>query len=62
MIKCGVCGYDNPDDGTTCMNCGSPIEKAKMSEAIDDISGEATVMIGQSLIPPSPPASCPHSD
>ncbi|MDK2971280.1 MAG: hypothetical protein PWP23_1035 [Candidatus Sumerlaeota bacterium] len=45
MIKCQVCGYDNRDDAQFCMNCGSPVEKPKMSEALDDVSEERTVML-----------------
>lgn len=52
-MKCQVCGHENPDNATMCINCGSPLEREKVSEAIDDISGEATVLIGQPLVPPS---------
>jgi len=55
MIKCQVCGYDNPNDANVCLNCGSPIEKPKVSEAIDDISGEATVLIGMPKMGAAPP-------
>ncbi len=51
MIKCSVCGYENPDDGEVCLNCGSPIEKAAQGEAIDDINGEATVLLGMPAVP-----------
>ncbi len=54
MSKCQVCGYDNPDDSKVCLNCGSPIESQPQGEAIDDISGEATVLIGMQM-PKSPP-------
>ncbi|MCC6546434.1 DUF4190 domain-containing protein [Candidatus Sumerlaeota bacterium] len=65
MIKCQVCGYENPDDAKTCLNCGSPVEKQKVSEPLDDISGEATVMLGMPtrsgiktpVIPGAPPPS-----
>jgi hypothetical protein len=59
MIKCQVCGYENPDDAAVCLNCGSPLERAKISEAIDDISGEATVMLGMPMknLPAKPPAA-----
>lgn len=63
MSKCQVCGYENPDDAKTCLNCGSPVEKQKVSEPLDDISGEATVMLGMPtrsgiktpIIPGAPP-------
>jgi len=58
MIKCQVCGYDNPDSAKQCLNCGSPIEAAAIGEAIDDISGEATVLIGMKVPKaPTPPPS-----
>ena len=56
MIKCQVCGYDNPAESRVCLNCGSPIE-TRLSEAIDDISGEATVLIG--MVPKSVPMAPP---
>lgn len=58
MIKCQVCGYDNPDDASVCLNCGSPVEHHKISEAIDDVDGEATVLLGGPMPggPPKPPA------
>ncbi len=60
MIKCDVCGYDNPDDANVCLNCGSPIERKPVSEAIDDISGEATVLLGMPTQPG--PAAPPAAD
>lgn len=60
MIKCQVCGYDNPDDANVCLNCGSPVSRPKVSEAIDDISGEATVMLGMPMKGlPAAPAKAP---
>ncbi|CAN5204303.1 hypothetical protein BH09SUM1_BH09SUM1_33940 [soil metagenome] len=57
MTKCQVCGYDNPDETQVCLNCGSPIEKKHVSEAIDDISGEATILIGGKGGFPKPPGA-----
>jgi len=45
MIKCQVCAYDNKDDAEYCLNCGSPLVKQKLSQAMDDVSDEATVLI-----------------
>jgi len=45
MIKCQVCGYDNKDDAKFCLNCGSPLERKKVSEAMDDVSEEKTVLL-----------------
>lgn len=45
MIKCQVCGFDNKDDAQFCLNCGSPLAKQKLSEAVDDVSEDATVML-----------------
>lgn len=61
MIKCQVCGYDNPDSAMVCLNCGSVIERKPVGEAMDDISEEATILIGgpvkaQTPPPPPPPA------
>lgn len=60
-IKCSVCGYENPDDAGTCLNCGSPLERQRLSEPIDDISGEATVLVGQQFTPPQEKSSPPPS-
>jgi hypothetical protein len=75
VIKCSVCGYDNQDGAQFCLNCGSPLEQQKISEAMDDISGEATVVIDPKALrlpppqpkpaaaapppPPPPPAAAP---
>lgn len=56
MTKCAVCGYENPDDASVCLNCGSEIQREKLGHAIDDISGEATVMLGM----PPPGAGAPE--
>ncbi len=45
MIKCQVCAYDNKDDAEFCLNCGSPLVKQKVSQAMDDVSEEQTVLI-----------------
>lgn len=45
MIRCQVCGYDNKDDAELCLNCGETLVKAKVSQAMDDVSDEATVLI-----------------
>ncbi|MCB2155707.1 DUF4190 domain-containing protein [bacterium] len=45
MIKCTVCGYENKDDAKFCLNCGSPIKHEKVSQAIDDVSEERTVLL-----------------
>ena len=45
MIKCQTCGYDNKDDAQFCLNCGAPLTKQKLSEAVDDVSEDATVML-----------------
>lgn len=60
MIKCPVCGFENPEDAAVCLNCGAPVEYQQKSQAIDDISEEQTIMIGQappSMAPPPPPPS-----
>jgi len=74
VIKCSVCGYDNQDGAQFCLNCGSPLDQQKISEAMDDISGEATVVIDPKALklppaaqpkpaaavpPPPPPAAAP---
>lgn len=74
MLKCQVCGYENRDDAQFCLNCGSPIEHKKLSEAIDDVSEERTVMLdpaamqqrlaaemreAKAAAPPSPPPPPP---
>lgn len=45
MIKCAVCGYENKDDAQYCLNCGSPIQREKLSSALDDVSEEQTIML-----------------
>lgn len=46
MIKCNECGFENPDGSDSCLNCGTKLVQPKLSQAMDDISGEATVMLG----------------
>ncbi len=50
MIKCQVCAYDNKDDADFCLNCGSPLVKQKVSQAMDDVSEEQTVLIDPSAM------------
>ncbi len=59
MIKCAVCGYENPEDANVCLNCGSEVKREKIGQAIDDISGEATIMIGMPAIPSDDPEDKP---
>lgn len=59
MIKCIECGFENPDGSDTCLNCGAKLVQKKISQAMDDISAEATVMLGGPAknpyaAPPSP--------
>lgn len=59
MIKCDVCGYNNADTATFCLQCGAPITRQKVSEAIDDISGEKTLVIGSRSFSGNKPGAAP---
>lgn len=61
MTKCVECGFENPAGSDTCLNCGSRLEGQKLSTAMDDVSGEATVLIGgHAKVPgPMPPSGGP---
>lgn len=47
MSKCTLCGTENSPETRFCKHCGSPLPKKpeKVSQAIDDISEEKTVML-----------------
>ncbi len=60
MIQCPVCKYENPDDATVCLNCGARIETGRLSQPIDDISEDQTLLMsgpppGQEGRPTNPP-------
>jgi hypothetical protein len=60
MAKCPECGFENPPNLDTCLNCGASLKREKLGQAIDDISEDATIMIGHPLrvsAPPPPPSS-----
>lgn len=49
-IKCLVCGHQNADGATICINCGTPLE-AQQSASVDDDGGEATMLLNPSSLP-----------
>lgn len=68
MIKCVECSFQNPEGSDTCLNCGSRLAGQKLSTAMDDVSGEATVLIGgtpkaghAASPPPAPSPGAPPS-
>jgi hypothetical protein len=62
MIKCIECGFENPDGSDSCLNCGSKLEGQKLSQAVDDISAEATILVGAPMKNPyAAPRSTPEA-
>ncbi|MCC5878119.1 MAG: RDD family protein [Candidatus Sumerlaeia bacterium] len=49
-IKCLVCGHQNADGATICINCGTPLE-AQQSVNVEDDGGEATMLLNPGSLP-----------